>query len=52
LTESVLLGNIPLRVELREELTKVKLRWDTESLHFPNHPGANAFLRRPYRSGW
>ena len=52
LTESVLLGNIPLLVELRAELTKVKLRWDTEKFAFPNHAGANQFLRLDYRKGW
>jgi predicted dehydrogenase len=52
LTESVLLGNIPLRVELREELTKVQLKWDTDKFAFSNHAGANQFLRRDYRKGW
>ena len=52
LTESVLLGNIPLLVELREELTKVQLRWNTDDFTFPNHARANQFLRRNYRKEW
>jgi predicted dehydrogenase len=52
LTEAVLLGNVALRPELREELTKVKLRWDADRLAFTNLERANAFLRREYRPGW
>lgn len=52
LTETVLLGNVALRPQLREELTKVKLEWDAENLSFSNYEGANQFLRREYRKGW
>ena len=52
LTEAVLLGNVALRSQLREELTQKKLLWDAETLRFTNHEPANQFLRREYRSGW
>ena len=52
LTEVVLLGNVALRVQLREKLTRVKLAWDAENLAFPNLKEATRFLRRDYRSGW
>ena len=52
LTEAVLLGNVALRPQLREELTKVKLQWNADQLAFSNHEGANQFLRRDYRAGW
>jgi len=46
MTETVLLGNIALRVKLREPLTRIKLLWDSETFAFTNAPEANAFLRR------
>lgn len=52
LTETVLLGNVALRVKLREKLTRAKLNWDSENLRFSNLPEAGAFLRREYRAGW
>ena len=52
LTEAVLLGNVALRAQLREPLTKARLEWDSKSLSFTNLPEANAFLRRDYRAGW
>ncbi len=52
LTETVLLGNVALRAELREDLTKKKLLWNGKKMQFTNHPEANAFLRREYRTGW
>ena len=52
MTEAVLLGNVALRYELREELTRKKLRWDAAKLTFTNHERANQFLRRDYRTGW
>ena len=52
MTEAVLLGNVALRYELREDLTRKKLLWDSENLKFSNHDAANAFLRRDYRKGW
>lgn len=52
LTEVVLLGNIALRVQLREELTRCKLLWDPEKFEFKNLPEANKFLKREYRQGW
>lgn len=52
LTEVVLLGNIALRVQLREELTYHKIEWDPEKLQIKNLPEANKFIRREYRDGW
>lgn len=52
MTEAVLLGNVAMRSQLREDLTKKKLLWDSEKLAFSNHEAANEFLRRDYREGW
>ena len=52
MTETILLGNVALRSQLREELTKTKLEWDASKLAFTNHDSANQFLRREYRQGW
>jgi predicted dehydrogenase len=52
LAESVLLGNVALRVQLREDLTLTKLHWDAGSLRFTNLEDANKFVRRGYRAGW
>ena len=52
LTETVLLGNVALRPQLREDLTRKKLLWDSEKMAFTNHESANQFLRREYRQGW
>jgi hypothetical protein len=52
LAEAVLLGNVTLRVELREDLTRFKLLWDGPKLRFTNCDEANPFLKREYRAGW
>jgi len=52
LAEAVLLGNVALRVQLREELTLYRLLWDSASLKFTNLDDANKFVRREYRAGW
>ncbi len=52
LAESVLLGNVALRVQLREELTLYRLLWDSANLKFTNLDEANRFLKRDYREGW
>ena len=52
LAESVLLGNVALRVQLREDLTLYKLLWDSVALKFTNLDEANRFVRRDYRPGW
>ncbi len=52
LAEVVLLGNVALRLQLREELTRKKLHWDPAALQFTNCSEANQFLRREYRDGW
>lgn len=52
LTETVLLGNIALRPELREKLSYQSLQFDPEKLTFPNMPEADQFLHYEYRNGW
>ena len=52
MTEAVLLGNVPLRAELREKLIKSTLLWDAKAMAFSNLPEANQFLKREYRQGW
>lgn len=52
MTETVLLGNVALRAQLRKKLTRVALQWDSKKLGFSNLPEADAFLRREYRAGW
>ena len=52
LAESVLLGNVALRVQLRDELTLYRLLWDSANLKFTNLDYANLFLKREYRAGW
>jgi predicted dehydrogenase len=52
MTETVLLGNVALRSQLREGLTTTKLIWDAKQLSFSNDELANQFLRRKYRDGW
>ena len=52
LAETVLLGNVALRSQLREDLTRHRLVWDAPNLRITNLPEANEFLRREYRAGW
>jgi predicted dehydrogenase len=52
LAEAVLLGNVALRVGLRQALTRYKLLWDAPNLKFMNLDEANKFVRRDYREGW
>jgi hypothetical protein len=52
LAEAVLLGNVALRVQLREDLTLCPLRWDAAALKVTNLEEANQFIRRAYRQGW
>ena len=52
LTETVLLGNIPLRNELKEKLSGQILKWDPELFSFTNLPEADKFLHNEYREGW
>ncbi len=52
LAEAVLLGNVALRVGLRDDLTLAALQWDAANLKFTNLPEANKYLRREYREGW
>jgi predicted dehydrogenase len=52
LAEAVLLGNVALRVQLREALTRYRLAWDSANLRFTNLEEANKYLRRDYRAGW
>jgi predicted dehydrogenase len=52
LAESVLLGNVALRVQLREDLTLCKLEWDPVAFKFTNLEEANKYIKRDYRAGW
>jgi predicted dehydrogenase len=52
LTETVLLGNIALRPELREKLSYQSLKFDPDTLSFPNIPEADQFIHYEYRNGW
>jgi len=52
LTEVVLLGNVALRMELKEQMSKHKLHWDPQAFKITNLPEANQFLHREYRKGW
>ncbi|HAK94581.1 MAG TPA: hypothetical protein DCM87_06170 [Planctomycetes bacterium] len=52
LTEVVLLGNIALRPELREKLTRQGLAWDPVAFKITNLPEADRFLHVEYRAGW
>jgi predicted dehydrogenase len=52
LTETVLLGNVALRKELKEKLSGQILKWDPEKFSFPNLPDADKFLHYEYRMGW
>jgi predicted dehydrogenase len=46
LTESILLGNVAIRV------TGQKLAWDGPALQFTNNSTANSYLHYDYRKGW
>jgi hypothetical protein len=52
LTETVLLGNIALRKEIKEKMSTQSLNWDPVNFNFPNLPEADQFLHYEYRKGW
>jgi predicted dehydrogenase len=52
LTETVLLGNVALRKELKEKLSSQGLNWSPEKFSFTNMPEADKFLHYEYREGW
>jgi predicted dehydrogenase len=52
LTETVLLGNIALRPELKEKLSTQGLIWNPEKFSFSNMTEADKFLHTEYRKGW
>lgn len=52
LTETVLMGNIALRLELREKLSGQPLIYNAEKGIFTNLPEANKFFEISYREGW
>lgn len=52
LTEVILMGNVALRLDLREKLDRHALQWDAKARRFSNVPEANEFLHVPYREGW
>ena len=52
LAEAVLLGNVALRADIKEKLTRTRLYWDSKNLKITNVPEANKYLHREYREGW
>jgi hypothetical protein len=52
LAEGVLLGNVALRSQLRDDLTLYRLKWDAASLKITNLEEANRYIKREYREGW
>ena len=52
LTETVLLGNIALRNEIKEKLGGEVMNWDPDKFSFTNMPEADQFLHFNYREGW
>lgn len=52
LTEVVLMGNVALRMDMKEQMDRHKLLWDAKNKQFSNIPEANAFLHTSYREGW
>ena len=52
LADTVLLGNVAPRVQLREELTGKKLLWDSTALRLTTSEPANHFPRPEFRFGW
>jgi predicted dehydrogenase len=52
LTETVLLGNIALRNEVKEKLAGEVMIWDHDKYSFSNMPEADQFLHCEYRKGW
>ncbi len=52
LTETVLMGNVALRMAIADKMSRQRLHWDADKGEFSNMPEANEFLRRPYRAGW
>jgi predicted dehydrogenase len=52
LAQVVLMGNVALRVGLREELTRIRLHWDQEQFKFINSEEANHYVHKNYREGW
>jgi hypothetical protein len=46
------MGNVALRMELKEKMDRQKLLWDADAKQFSNLPEANAFLHTAYREGW
>jgi len=46
MTEAILLGTVAVR------MPGTLLEWDAPGMKFPNHPAADALLRRTYREGW
>lgn len=52
LAEVVLMGNVALRMGLREDLTRIRLHWDQEQFKFTNSKEATEYVHKQYRDGW
>jgi len=52
LTETVLLGNIAIRNEVKEKMGGQVMKWDPDKFSFTNMPEADQYLHCEYRKGW
>jgi len=52
LAQTVLMGNIALRVGLREDLTHIRLHWDQANFKFTNSEEATSYAYPHYREGF
>jgi predicted dehydrogenase len=52
LTETVLLGNIAIRNEVKEKMGGQVMTWDPDKFSFTNMPEADQYLHFEYRKGW
>jgi len=52
LTETVLMGNVAIRTDLKEKLSGQVLTWDPGKFSFTNLPEADKYLHVEYRTGW
>jgi predicted dehydrogenase len=53
LTETILLGNVAMRVQARDNNGKPKkLEWDGPNMRFTNCPEADQYIKPEFRKGW
>jgi predicted dehydrogenase len=51
-TATVLMGNVAIRPDMKNIVSRQKLLWDAKKKQFSNSPEANQFLTKEYRKGW